>query len=103
MDWFELEIPINYSSNLDPCGQKNELLVDLLIKIGATDYVSGVGARSYFSPKPYESAGIAVHWQEFNHPRYPQQFGEFMPYLSCIDAFFNCGVERTRKMLRDYK
>lgn len=101
MDWFELEIPMAYSSSLDPVGRKNELLVDILGKIEATDYLSGVGARSYFSPEPYESAGIAVRWQEFSHPQYPQQFGEFIPYLSSIDTFFNCGIEGTRKILRD--
>lgn len=103
MDWFQLEIPVLYSSNLDPTGQKNELLVGLLGKIGASDYLSGIGARSYFSPEPYESAEIAVRWQEFNHPLYPQQFGEFVPYLSSIDAFFNCGIDVTRKILRDCK
>lgn len=101
MDWFELEIPVLYSSNLDPVGRKNELLVDILGKIEATDYLSGVGARSYFAPEPYESAGIAVRWQEFSHPQYTQQFGEFIPYLSSIDTFFNCGIEGTRKILRD--
>lgn len=101
MDWFELEIPVLYSSNLDPVGRKNELLVDILGKIEATDYLSGVGARSYFAPEPYESAGIAVRWQEFSHPQYTQQFGEFISYLSSIDTFFNCGIEGTRKILRD--
>lgn len=101
MDWFGLEIPVLYSSHLDPVGRKNELLVDILGKIKATDYLSGIGARSYFDAGPFESADISVRWQEFNHPRYPQQFGEFIPYLSSIDAFFNCGIEGTRNILRN--
>ena len=101
MDWFELEVPVVYSSNLDPAGRKNELLIDILGKIEATDYLSGVGARSYFVQELYEAAAIAVRWQEFSHPQYPQQFGEFIPYLSSIDTFFNCGIEGTRKILRN--
>ena len=101
MDWFEIKIPLVYSSGLAPTGKKNELLVDILGKIGATDYLSGVGARSYFAPEPYDSAGINVRWQDFNHPQYPQQFGGFTPFLSSIDMFFNCGIDGAKNILRN--
>lgn len=101
LDWFDLNIPTVYSSQLIPKGKKNELLVDLLTKIGASHYLSGVGARSYFEPEPFDDAEIVLQWQEFNHPEYSQQFGEFIPYLSSIDLFFNCGIENSRQILRN--
>ena len=95
----KINVTTLFSSDLNPSGSKNELLVDLLQKVSATDYLSGVGARNYFDPGPYSSAGLTIHWQQFYHPSYPQQFGEFIPYLSTIDALFNCGVDKTRDML----
>lgn len=101
MEWFAIDIPRAYSSAMQPEGSKNELLVDLLKKVGADRYLSGVGARDYFIEEPFSSAGIQVQWQDFKHPIYPQQFGEFIPYLSSIDLFFNCGIEESRKILRN--
>jgi hypothetical protein len=101
LDWFDLNIPVVYSSQLIPEGKKNELLVNLLTKVAASHYLSGVGARSYFAQEPFDEAGVEVQWQEFNHPEYPQQFGEFIPYLSSMDLFFNCGIENARQILRN--
>jgi hypothetical protein len=97
---FDISIPRVLSSSLEPLGHKNELLVDILRKVGASRYLSGVGARDYFDPVPFERAGIDVAWQEFEHPVYPQLHGEFMPYLSSIDMLFNCGTEESRRILR---
>lgn len=100
MDMLDVRIPWLWSSCLNPAGKKNELLVDLLEKVSATHYFSGVGARDYYDPEPFAKAGIEMIWQDFAHPLYPQQFGEFIPYLSSIDMIFNCGRERSREILR---
>jgi hypothetical protein len=100
MDMLDVRIPIVLSSTLSPVGAKNELLVDLLQKVGASHYLSGVGARDYFDPAPFDAAGIKVIWQEFVHPVYPQLFGDFVPYLSSLDMLFNCGIERSRLLIR---
>lgn len=100
MDMLAVRIPWVWSSSLDPVGGKNELLVDLLQKISATHYLSGMGARGYFDPLPFERAGIAVIWQDFTHPVYTQQFGEFAPYLSALDVLFNHGISASREILR---
>lgn len=98
---FGIAVPNVLSSSLQPTGHKNELLVDILRKVGATHYLSGLGARDYFDPIPFTEAGIEVVWQDFKHPAYPQLHGEFIPYLSSIDLLFNCGVERSREILRN--
>ena len=98
---FDIEIPRLLSSTLHPTGHKNELLVDILRKVQATRYLSGTGARAYFDPALFEQAGITVVWQEFEPPIYPQLHGEFVPYLSSIDMLFNCGIERSREILRN--
>lgn len=100
MDMLDVRIPWVWSSSLDPVGTKNELLVDLLKKVSATHCLSGVGARDYFQPEPFAKAGIEVIWQDFTHPVYTQQFGEFVPYLSALDVLFNHGITASREILR---
>ncbi len=97
---FDIQIERKMASAFNPIGRSNELLVDILIKVAATTYLSGVGARDYYDPKPFEDAGIKVIWQEFQHPVYTQLYGEFIPYLSAVDMLFNCGIEKSRKTIR---
>jgi hypothetical protein len=100
-----LDTPIQWikSSTLAPEGRKSELLLDLLRKVGATKYLSGVGARDYLDETLFRASGIPVIWQSFRHPIYPQQFGDFVPYLSSLDMLFNCGVNAARGILRETK
>jgi hypothetical protein len=41
-----------------------------------------------------------VEWQDYRHPVYPQQHGEFTPYLSTVDLLFNCG-EQSGRVIRE--
>ncbi len=102
MELFDLKIRKVLASTLDPRGRSNDLLVDILTKVGASRYLSGQGARAYYDPRPFHEAGIAVIWQDFNHPVYPQLHGDFVPYLSSIDVLLNCGIDTSRKILRSY-
>ena len=100
MNMLDVRIPWFWSSSLNPVGTKNELLVNLLKQVSATHYLSGVGARDYFEPELFDKAGIKVIWQNFTHPVYAQQFGQFVPYLSVLDVLFNHGVTVSRAILR---
>ena len=101
MGLFNITIETVLASDLQIKGKSNDLLVDILKKVGADKYLSGVGARAYFDPAPFAAAGIEVIWQNFQHPVYPQLYGDFIPYLSSIDLLFNCGIENSRKILRN--
>ncbi len=101
MELLDVVRPMVRSSELSPVGASNELLIDLLRKLGASHYLSGVGARAYMNEQLFLDNGIQVIWQQFNHPVYQQQFGDFEPYLSAIDMLFNCGIEQSRRLLRE--
>jgi len=55
--------------------------------------------------KMFEEAKIAVKFQEFTHPVYPQCFEPFEPGMAATDLLFNCGkggfelVRRARENL----
>jgi hypothetical protein len=99
---FDIRIEILLASSLAPRERSNELLVEILGKVGADRYLSGVGAKAYFQPEPFETAGIEVIWQDFQHPVYPQLHGDFVSHLSSIDLLFNCGIVRSREILRKH-
>lgn len=100
MGLFDIKIETLMSSKLNVSGRKNELNVNILKEVGATIYLSGLGAKDYFDAKLFEQAGIKVIWQDFKHPVYTQLYGEFIPYLSSIDLLFNCGIEKSREIIR---
>ena len=87
------------SHELNPTGEKMEMIIDLCKKVGATVYFSGRGAMSYQDPDVFEKHGIKLVYQEFEHPVYPQRFGSFIPNLSIVDILFNLGIEKTREIL----
>jgi hypothetical protein len=97
---FDIKIEKILASSLNPAGKSNELLVDILKKVNAVNYLSGAGAKDYYDPKPFSQAGITVIWQDFKHPIYSQLHGGFIPYLSSIDLLFNAGIEESRRIIR---
>jgi len=101
MKLFDINIETVISSSLHPQGKNNTLIVDVLQKLGEKCYLSGIGAHDYYDPAPYEAAGIQVIWQNFVHPIYKQQYEGFIPYLSSIDLLFNCGIDESRKIIRE--
>ncbi|MCC7303024.1 MAG: WbqC family protein [Bacteroidia bacterium] len=100
MEMFDVRISTVLSSSLSPEGAKNELLIDLLSKVGADEYLSGVGAKDYLRPELFDQAGIKLLIQQFTHPVYPQINGDFIPFLSSIDILFNCGIEKSSAIIR---
>lgn len=84
--------PVQRSSAMQGSGTKAELLASLCHEVGATEYISPPGSQDYLDESDaFARAGIPVRYFQFRHPEYPQMFGEFLPYMSCIDMLFNCG------------
>ena len=101
IELFDINIEVKFSSKLNPAGKSNERIIDLVQKVDSYQYLSGIGAKAYFDSELYERAGIKVIWQNFSHPIYPQINGGFIPYLSSIDLLLNCGIEKSRNILRE--
>jgi hypothetical protein len=91
--WLGVRPRVERASALGVGGGQTERLVNICRHFGATRYLSGSAARDYLEVGLFERNGIAVEWQDFTHPVYPQLHGEFVPYMSTIDLLLNCGDE----------
>lgn len=99
--WFDIVVPMRLSSSLQVTTRKSQLNADIVKAVGGDTYLSGTGAKAYHEDGPFLGAGLRVRWHDFRHPTYPQLHGEFVPCLSSVDLLFNCGVERSREILRN--
>lgn len=89
--WFELKRPVFRASALGVEGDKSGRLLAICQRFSATKYLSGNAAQDYLDVALFEDAGIAVEWQNYRHPVYPQLHGDFIPYLSALDLVLNAG------------
>jgi len=92
--WFGISRPTLLSSSLQLEGQRTDRIIDLCRKVGATVYLSGRGGSTgYLDVDALRREGIAVAWQSFQHPVYPQRYPAlgFMPRMCVLDMLFNCG------------
>jgi hypothetical protein len=82
-------------------GRKTERLLDIAKAAGATEYVSGPSARSYFDESLFADAGIAVSWMSYDgYPEYRQLHGGFEHAVSVLDVIFNTGPDAARYLTR---
>lgn len=80
------------ASDLDAPGSREDHLISLCEKVGATRYLSGPAALSYLEPQKWEDAGIELAIKDYsNYPPYPQIAEPFEPAMSIVDLIFMTG------------
>ena len=93
--------PIRWSSEYHPSEGRNERLIDLCLKAGATDYLSGPSARGYVDEAAFADAGVAVHYVDYSsYPEYAQPYPPFEHAVSALDLLF-CTGPAARDYLKD--
>jgi hypothetical protein len=101
--WFGITVPVVRSSSLGLTGQKTDRILDMCRKLGAKAYLSGSGGSTdYLDVERMKAGGVAVVWQHFEHPTYPQRYPAlgFVPKLAFLDLLFNCGPSSREILLR---
>lgn len=91
----QLNTQIIRSKDLELKETKSNLILEICQKLKATHYISGPLGRNYLEIAAFEAVSIQVSFQHFEPPRYSQLFGDFEPYLSVVDAFFNVADVRS--------
>jgi hypothetical protein len=85
------------ASELAAPGKRDEHNMHLVRAVGGTVYLSGEGARAYMRDEIFNEHGIAVDYQHFVHPAYPQRHkGQFVPGCWALDFYLNAPQEARR-------
>jgi len=92
---------IKTDTNDQPPGK----IIDLILSVGANQYISGKGegSKRYLDENVFREKRIKLIWQDFQHPEYKQLYGEFIPNLSIIDMVFMEGPEKTLEILKNIR
>lgn len=77
------------SASLTIDAKKSDLVLGLCRYFKANHYVSGILGKDYLQVEDFARDGIAVTFQEYQHPVYPQTWGDFLPYMSILDLWMN--------------
>lgn len=86
-----ISIPIVLASQLNIKDQGSDLILNICIQQKTDIYISGSLGKNYLDQKSFKTQGIKIYYQKYNHPIYPQLWGDFIPYLSVLDLLFNMG------------
>lgn len=87
-------------SELTWSGRATDLLISLVRAVDGDAYLCGGGSAGYLEEDKFVEAGVALVYQDFQHPVYPHvRTTEFVPGLSIIDPLMNCGLAGTRDLL----
>lgn len=91
LNGFSLDVEVLVSSQVGVPGRGSERILGLCTAVGATTYISGISGRDYLDLDSFQQAGIAVEFQDFHHPVYPQLHDGFVPCISALEALFLLG------------
>jgi hypothetical protein len=88
---FGVTTPVRCASEWAAREEPTDRLIDLCHAVGASGYLSGPGGEQYLDTVRFESSGLKLEIQQFQHPIYRQVYEPFMPAMSAIDLLFCCG------------
>jgi len=93
-DFLGITTTIRDSREVKPEGAKQERLLHLLKKVGATSYVSGPAAKDYIEPHRFTDANIELLWKDYSgYPEYPQLHPPFEHGVSILDLLLMTGPD----------
>lgn len=90
-------------SSLNTSNKSTDLLIEITKKVGATAYLYGGGCSEYQEDYKFRESNIEIIPQNYIHKYYKQfNLDAFVPGLSIIDVLFNCGIDGTKEIIRNY-
>jgi len=98
--YLHIKTPCYFASDIpDLSNDKNMRITDICRHFGAQILYDSSAASNFIDHDLFESIGLKVIFQKYNHPVYPQINGKFIPFLSTIDLIFNTGSEASNILL----
>ncbi|MCT4665385.1 MAG: WbqC family protein [Flavobacteriales bacterium] len=85
-------------------GTKDARLVDICHELKCKTYLSPYGSSIYIEEHQpggaFTDHQIELLYQNYQHPKYDQAFGEYISHLSIIDVLFYVGFEKSLELIR---
>lgn len=94
-EFLQIDSRIEFTSQLklDLPPDRNDKLVAMCKSVQADEFYEPSGGKGYINPESFAANQIKLVFQEYEHPVYPQLFGDFVSHLSVVDLLMNCGPE----------
>jgi hypothetical protein len=90
---------IRWSSEFDMIGGRTKRLLHICKQCGATEYLSGPAAKSYFDLELANQNQVQVTWIDYKgYQEYPQLYPPFEHNVTVLDLIFNAGCGATKFM-----
>jgi hypothetical protein len=80
-------------------GRKQDRLLAICRRLGATVYLSGPAARAYIVPQAFREAGVELRYIVYDYPPYDRGGRRFIPRLSIVDPLVWLGPRQTAALL----
>lgn len=82
-----------FAADLNISGSNSQRVLDLVIKLKGTVYITAHGAKNYLDHEAFERQGIRVEYMDYQRTPYPQLHGPFDPHVSVLDLIANVGAD----------
>lgn len=93
-----------HSSELNiSIGHGTSGIIDIVKALNGTEYISGLGAKTYLEEERFKEESIALSYIAYEPLRYTQMHPGFVENTSIIDAIFNVGWSELEKALKNTK
>lgn len=98
-EWLGIPGEFDDSRHYGLTERKAARVLELLEKVGATEYVSGPAAKAYLDEAEFARRGIVLTWMSYDgYPEYDQPYPPFDHSVSILDLLFCTGPEAPHYM-----
>jgi hypothetical protein len=87
------------SSEMAISGGSWRRVLDLVHHVGGTRYLTGHGAANYLDHLAFEAEGVSVDYIGYDFTPWPQQHGDFSPYVTSLDLIASVAPELRHRHL----
>jgi len=88
---YGITTPVHSAAEYAARDEPTDRLIDLCRVVGASQYLAGPGAEHYMDKPRFESSGMRLKIQVFQHPIYRQVYEPFESNLSALDLLLMQG------------
>lgn len=100
LKYLEIKTPIYFASDIPKTtNDKNLRLLEICKHFDNVDiFYDGKKAANFIDAELFKKNGVTLVFQDYIQTQYQQLWGDFLPYMSVIDALMNCG-KNTKKII----